>query len=329
MKVGLEHAAWLASRRRQAETRRLSEDWADRWTHHPLFAELRADLSATDKSSVSAVLGAAEHFMSRTADLEHMFAGLIELASIDPFVMPPLAATVTEINTGYLLFSDETLTISIGVISAEALAAKKVGASGTTAIPFTGLLTSYRFLKSGGATMSFWEAPATGSDFSGDIARACRFAGRRRIEDGEAFVIDGRCRSLVIEHLDADMLCLQASVQAEAAPLSIDYDSRTLHYLGATSTDEASSRTQMMVTLLRCMDRTDAVPVIEQALASPHFYTRWHVMREMLALDADAALPGLRRMAQADPHPEVRFAATQALSLFFDEADEELNRCRA
>jgi HEAT repeat protein len=141
--------------------------------------------------------------------------------------------------------------------------------------------------------------------------------------------MDGRRESFVIEHLYSDMLCLQASVQVEAAPLAVDYDSRTLRYLGAASTDEAASRTQMMVTLLRLLDRADAMPVIEQALASPHFYTRWHVMREMLALDADAALPSLRRMARQDPHPEVRFAATQALSLFFNEEAEELVQCRA
>jgi hypothetical protein len=43
-------------------------------------------------------------------------------------------------------------------------------------------------------------------------------------------------------------------------------------------------------------------------------------MREMLALDAEAALPALKRMAAGDPHPEIRAAALQTLGLFFDEA---------
>ena len=30
--------------------------------------------------------------------------------------------------------------------------------------------------------------------------------------------------------------------------------------------------------------------LFEQALDSPQFYTRWHVMREMLALDAEVEL---------------------------------------
>ena len=84
---------------------------------------------------------------------------------------------------------------------------------------------------------------------------------------------------------------------------------RRLAFIGASSTDEASSRVQMMVSLLRTMEREDALPLIEEALASPHFYTRWHIMRELLAMDADAALPPLRRMAADDPHPEVRAAA--------------------
>jgi hypothetical protein len=329
MKAGTEHAAWLADRERCLSSKRVGEDWARQWNDHPLFSDLRADLAAIDRNSAAAVLRAADRFMDRSADLEALFSSLIALASAYPFLTPPLAATVTEINTGYLLFADMNLTISIGVIGRDALAAKKLAAEGTTAIPFTGLLTSYRFLKSGGATLSFWEAPPVTSDFVGDVARSCRFEGRRRIEDREALLLDGRSQSLVIEHLASDMLCLQASVQIEAAPLSVDYDSRTLHYLGATSTDEASSRTQMMVTLLRLMDRTDAMPVIEGALASPHFYTRWHVMREMLALDADGALPHLRRLARSDPHPEVRFAAVQALSLFFNEEAEEMLQCRA
>jgi hypothetical protein len=283
----------------------------------------------TGRTNVEAVLAAADRFMDRLSDIEALMAEFIGHALTDPFFSPPLTPVKSEINTGYLLFVDENVTIGLGVIGADALAAKRLSAAGQTAIGFTGFLTSYRFLKSGGATLSFWEAPELNAGFSADAAGSCRFAGRRRIHDGETLLMDGRRQSLVIEHLESDMLCLQASIQVEAAPLSVDYDSRTLRYIGAVSTDEASSRTQMMVTLLRLMDRADAMPVIEEALQSPHFYTRWHVMREMLALDADRALPSLRRIAGSDPHPEVRFAAAQALNLFFDHEQEEPLLCRA
>jgi hypothetical protein len=56
-------------------------------------------------------------------------------------------------------------------------------------------------------------------------------------------------------------------------------------------------------------------------------------MRELLAMDADAALPPLRDMAARDPHPEVRAAARQTLDLFFSDSDAPEARgdiqCRA
>jgi hypothetical protein len=327
MHSGLPLAAWLSDSVRRDAAQEQATTFTARWTDHPLFADLNDALRSAE--TVPPILAAAERFMARLPEIEALIGDLVSQAAADPFFMPPLTSVVTEISTGYLLFADRKLTISLGVISPDGLAAKKLPASGTSAIPFTGMVTSYRFLKSGGALMSFWEADSAGTDFTGDIERSCRFAGRARIEDDEALVLEGRRQSLVIEHLSSEMLCLQATVQVEAAPLAVDYDSVTQRYLGAASTDEAASRTQMMVTLLRLLDYTEAVPAMEHALASPHFYTRWHVMREMLALDADAALPALRRMARRDPHPEVRFAATQTLSLFFNEEAEELRQCRA
>jgi hypothetical protein len=186
-------------------------------------------------------------------------------------------------------------------------------------------------MKAGGATISFWEAPPITDTFLASQAGKCRLTGRRRLEDGEEIVIDGRYQSFIIEHAESDMLYFQAIARTGAAPLAAEYDSKSLTFIGASSTDEASSRVQMMVSLLRTMERDDALPLIEEALASPHFYTRWHIMRELLAMDADAALPALRRMAANDAHPEVRAAARQTLELFFEDAApprEELT-CRA
>jgi HEAT repeat protein len=88
-----------------------------------------------------------------------------------------------------------------------------------------------------------------------------------------------------------------------------------------------------MVSLLRIMDRTDAVPLLREILGHRHFYVRWHAMREFLALDAEAALPSLRAMARSDPHPEVRAAAAQALSACFaddpDRTEKEFESCHA
>jgi hypothetical protein len=200
----------------------------------------------------------------------------------------------------------------------EALAAKKSASRGGSVF-FTGVTSLFRYLKAGGATLSFWEAPPITDDFFAAEAGQCRLVERRRIEDGEELLVDGRYQSVIVDHASSDIVYLQATVRCGAAPLSVEYDSGTRSIIGASSTDEASSRLQMMVSMLRAMERDDALPLIMEALGSPHFYVRWHIMRELLAMDADAALPGLRRMAEDDPHPEVRAAARQTLQLFFEE----------
>ncbi len=173
--------------------------------------------------------------------------------------------------------------------------------------------------------MSFWEAPPAGADFVAAQAKRARFVRQDRLQDGDEVLIDGARESFVIEHATSDMVYFQAMVHAGAAPLATEYDRQTLEFLSASTTDESSSRIQMMVSLLRAMDREDALPLMERELASPHFHTRWHVMREMLALDAEAALPALKRMAAGDPHPEVRTAATSTLAAFF--SDEKAAQC--
>jgi len=150
-------------------------------------------------------------------------------------------------------------------------------------------------------------------------AGPARFVERRRIADGEEILLDGRRQSFVVEHAERDLVYFQAIVREGGAPVTAEYDCDTLAFVSASSTDEAASRVQMMVSLLRTMEREDALPLMDEALASPQFYTRWHVMREMLALDAEAALPSLKRLAESDPHPEVRAAARQTLRLFFED----------
>jgi HEAT repeat protein len=142
---------------------------------------------------------------------------------------------------------------------------------------------------------------------------------RRRIADGELLQLDGRRETFVIDHASSDLVYLQAVTSAGRAPLTVEYDSDTFGFVGASSTDEVSSRTQMMLALLRTMDRQDAVPLMIGLLGDKNFYARWQAMRELLALDAEAALPHLQAMAAADPHPEIRAAAAATLLACFEE----------
>lgn len=335
MIVSERHAAWLDSRAEQQRTGAAIHSFQDGWNVAPLFAHLQAELerlhgragagqgASGARPSPDRVLAAARRFFGKTRELDSLVAALVERCAADPFFVPPFHPLQSEVHSGLLLFSHPDLSIAMGVSGVEMLAAKKAHRRGPASIGFSGVWTLFRYLKAGEAIVSFWEASQVTGDFTAAGAGQCRCVGRRRIRDGEEILIDGSRQSFIVEHAGSDMVYLQAVVRTGAAPLTAEYDSDTRRFIGATSTDEASSRVQMMATLLRQMERDDAVPLLREALASPHFYTRWHIMRELLALDAEAAYPDLRRMAADDPHPEVRAAAAQTLRLFFAEAEEE------
>lgn len=324
-------SAWFADKARQERSQAAVQQFVDEWTGSPLMGGLTRELTLMEQPTPDEVIAAARRFFDRADDLAALLGALIERCRADPFFMPPFHPLTSEIHSGLLLFQHEHLSIGFGVSGVDMLAAKKSGRRGPASIGFSGLWNLFRYVKAGDALVSCWEAEPIGAGFSAGGTGKCRCTGRRRIADGEEILIDGSRESFIVEHASSDMLYLQAMVTMGAAPLAAEYDSATRAFIHAMSTDEASSRVQMMATLLREMDRDDAVPVLRELLASPHFYTRWHIMRELLALDAEAALPDLRRMAQADPHPEVRAAAGQTLQLFFDDAleAEEPEPCHA
>ncbi|MGE0178422.1 MAG: HEAT repeat domain-containing protein [Sphingomonas sp.] len=313
-------AAWLADRAAQDASFARVQASAAKWGTHPLMTQLERRLSELANPTQAAILAEADRFMDQIQAIDELFADMIAGCRADPFFRPPLYPLSGDIHTGLLLFHNPMLSIALSVTGIDQLAAKKVAHGGKGSIAFSGMPTKFRYLRAGGATLSFWEAPGIGPDFVASGAGQARFVETRQLGDGDEVMIDGRHQSFVIEHAAGDMLFFQAMVRLGGAPITAEYDRETLAFLSASSTDEASSRVQMMVSLLRTMEREDALPLMERELDGPHFYTRWHVMREMLALDAQAALPALKRMAADDPHPEVRATASQTLRMFF--ADE-------
>lgn len=330
MIAGERLAAWLGDRSAQAHTRAAVEAFVREWNGERILGKLHGELSAMADPERGQVIDLARRMFDRIP-VDAVMDALIARCRADPFFLPPLHPLTSEVHSGLLLFHHHELSVGLGVTGLDMLAAKKAFRRGGASIAFTGVSNLFRYLKSGNALVSFWEAPHIGGGFRSEDAGQCRLIGRRRIADGEGFLVDGSCESFVVEHAEADIVYLQATIQTGAAPLTVEYDSASLAFVNATSTDEASSRVQMMVSLLREMDRADALPVLRALLRNPHFYTRWHIMREMLALDAEAALPDLRRIAAEDPHPEVRAAACQTLALFFDEepAEQERAACHA
>lgn len=318
-----ELSRWLADPEAQNTTAQRLAGVSRQLKQLPFMQRLHRELDALPQPSASCVLACARRAMLDEAGLAEMFSCLVNAAAADPYFRPSLRSLTSAIHSGILLTHTADLTLFVSVRPAEGLAAKRRSRDGQRSIVFPGQQSLYRFVRSGGATFSFWEAPAIEAGFTAEASGRCRLVERRRLADGEMLEIDGRTRTFVIEHAASDLVYLQAITSAGRAPLTVEYDSDTHEYVGASSTDEVSSRTQMMLSLLRTMNRTDAVPLMVEMLGSPHFYARWQAMRELIALDAEAALPHLEAMAAEDPHPEVRAAASATLATCFPDAAEQ------
>lgn len=313
---------WLNDNAAQEATSERFADVAVRLRSLRLLEQLRKNLDDLPCLEAEAILACARTAMMDQAGLEEIFACLIEGAAGDPFFRPAMRNVATEIHSGVLLFDTPELTLFLSVMPAESLAAKRLGRDGRRSIVFPGQLSLHKFIRSGGATFSFWEAPPIEAGFTVEGSGCCRLVERRSIKDGELLQLDGRSQAFVIDHAWSDLVYLQAVTNAGRAPLTVEYDSDTFEFVGASSTDEVSSRAQMMLAMLRTMERHDAVPLMIAMLDSPNFYARWQAMRELLALDAEAALSHLKSLAAADPHPEVRAAAVATLSACFQSAGD-------
>ena len=314
MIVGKDLEIWLGDRPGQRRTRDAVDAFARAWNDGPVHRAFGAALAGLGAPAAEDVAAVVENFLADDFWVDLLVGGLIEALAADPYFEPPFAHINTDIHNGLVVYEDDHVSIAAGVTGAHQLAAKKNAKGGPRSIAFSGQLTIFKFVRAGGARLSFWEAPAITEDFSAATAGRCAPAGERELRDGDMVVVDGRRQAFVIEHADANMIVVQATVKPGRAPLAVEYDSETLAYVGCSAADDTASRIQMISTLLRKLDCAAAFPAIAAFLAHPNFFLRWHVMKELLGLDARAALPHLREMAARDPHPEARRAAKAALA---------------
>ncbi|MDQ8755235.1 HEAT repeat domain-containing protein [Sphingosinicella sp. LHD-64] len=246
--------------------------------------------------------------------MDSLIVGLADMLRSDPFAEPPFPAIYSDIHKGLMVYESPDVSLAIGAINIAQLAAKKSAHRGATSIGFTGRMSVLKFVDAGDALLSFWEAPPIGAGFSATSAGRCVRTGERRLADGDVLVVDGRRQAYVIEQARANILLLQAEIARDQAPVGVEYDSGSLSYVGCNANDDGASRIQMMATLLRKLDCSAAFPVMAALLDHPDFFVRWHVMRELIGIDARAALPHLRTMAALDPHDDVRATAGATLA---------------
>lgn len=306
---------WLASPDRQRRTQARIDAFGQAWNrgaHHRRFDEA---LAALPEQSAEAVADAVRALFADEEVIDALIAGAAAELHADPFFDPPFRTINSDLHSGLLLFEDSRVSIAAGIVDIASLAAKKGRRRGATSVGFTGRMTVLKFVHAGGARISLWEAPRITPDFSAAGAGRCARTGERQLADCDIVTIDGRRQAYVVEHASANLFVLQAEITVDEAPLSVEYDSATHAFVGCSANGDGSSRIQMITTLLRKLGHDGAFEGMADLLDHPDFFVRWHVMRELLGIDAEAALPHLRRMAARDPHPDTRKAARTVLDL--------------
>jgi hypothetical protein len=313
MIVGKDLKTWLSDRQRQRAIRADVEAFGRDWEQGSVHRHFREAFDSIEAPTAEKIADTASALFAEDFWVDALVDELATRMRADPLFNPPFRHHSTDIYKGLLVFEHELVSISAGVSTAAQLAAKKNVPRGPTSVGFTGQLSVFKFLRAGGAHFSFWEAPPITAGFTAANAGQCVRTGARDIADGEILVSDGRYQSYVIERAHGNLVILQATITLDQSPLRVEYDSASGVFVGCSAADDTASRIQMITTLLRKLECDAAFPAIAALLDHQDFFVRWHVMKELLGLDAEAALPHLRRMAASDPHPDPRRAARAVL----------------
>jgi len=308
-----QNQAWLADRERQARTQNDIDGFAGDWNRGAVQRAFQSAMAGMTSQDAEAAADAARALFANDDWVDCLIDSLAAPMRADPYFDPPFRAMSSGLHDGLVVFESEQMSIAAGVTRVIDLAARKSAKRGATSVGFSGRVSVLKFVKAGGARISQWEAPRITEDFSATAAGHCVRTGERLLADGDILTVDGRYQSYVIEQARSNLLVLQAEINLGTAPLSVEYDSATLSYVGCSATRDGASRIQMITTLLRKLGSDAAFPAIAGFLDHPDFFVRWHVMRELLGVDAEAALPHLKRMAARDPHEDVRRAARSVL----------------
>lgn len=303
----------LTDRARLAEGRRAIEAFARGWRAGPVQQRIRDAIAGLPEPTGEQLAELAHELFADSAWVEMLIDSLCDQLRADPLFMPPLPVLTTEILKGLLVYDSAELSVAASVISLADLAAKKSRPRGRTSINFAGKISVIKFIRSGGASLSFWEVPQISGKFAKRDAGRCRRICERAIADGEVITIDGRRQSYVIEQARGNLVILHAEIKTDQAPLTLEYDSVSGEFLGCSAGDDRASHIQFIATLARKLDPQRAFEPIAGQLDHSEFFVRWHAMKELLGIDAAAALPHLKRMAARDPHPDVRRAARSVL----------------
>lgn len=305
-----DHFAHSAASRCAAET--LAARWRaeDASPDAPLAPLTRMALGAPAADELADLLGR----LVGSAWLAARLDAALALLAADPFARPPVRSVGGGDGAcGLILAEQGAVRLSLQLHrfgSAPAAAA---------AIFFVPGAAAFHVLSAGGALFQQYEVAVSAAEEAGAFtakgAAPCHSQPPRPLAAGEGFALDTARASFSLTRASGDIVLLELAAQPPS-PLPVRaYDPASGRLLHVAASRRDSSFRTMALTLLRHMGRRDAASLFAEAAQADDFAGRWLAMREYCALDPVAARPTLIRMAEGDPHPEVRRAAAATLAL--------------
>lgn len=114
---------------------------------------------------------------------------------------------------------------------------------------------------------------------------------------GRAYSLDGEREALVFESIAGALVSLRLHRRARGSAPAREFDLATGRLLHQAAADQRDSRMEMMMALLRRMERADAAPVLAELAREGAPAARWQALRECLALDSGAGIAALATVA--------------------------------
>ncbi len=283
--------------------------WRDAPEGKALFALLR-QLDDAPPAAVAQALAAP------LADRRWLTC-LLDLAAAalmaDPTCEPALRVIRTPVMSGMILADTGYVALAALVIDHRALADANARKDATISYAGGGHSIT-AMVKAAGciAEHHCWHAdPAAPGGMRSMLAT------RQVLADGAQLLCDDALSALrlVPQPEGGDITMIRVTIRTPGTAPVREFCAETGRLLRQASSDEAASRAQMMLTMLRHSGHAGTAAALAEASHHEGADTRWHAMREWLACDVPAALPRLMAMAQTDPDAPLREAARQTLRM--------------
>jgi hypothetical protein len=275
----------------------------DTISNFDLFVDLKSRLNAYEVPLTSVEFEDAILPLITERDWVDSFMGrLLDRRQFTPLFVPQLKSLEEEYFNAIEVFTHPKATLILSVVDHT-----KIGAAAASeTINIMSFTTYLYFIHAKGASIAFYDA-VPGATCNKQVIE---------LEDGMLIKVAGTKNSMKFLHAQEDIIVLGVNFFENDIKDCVKVNVEDAKITAKSSGDMLLQRAFMYSTVLRLMQKTDALSCMSGFLKHADPALRWHMMREMLALDLDYATPFLLDMASNDVSGQVKELAHKTVVKF-------------